>query len=259
MDAKDKLLKAIEEFLGEYARWARRAGGSRSDAVEEFYRELLNRAFGYQLKNMNREKGNYPGIDLADDAAGVAVQVTTTETAEKVRHTLEQFLDAKKGLYSRYTRLIVAVAGDSKGKNSSYTTKSFDFQPRRDIWDIAGLVAQLQALPQEKLEDLVEFLKKRTSHLPVGDPVLQLPTPERRSSVEFLGREEELAWIGEELRRGTKPVIVAGLAASAKRCWWSNSGGAGRVMCISPPSGRAFSAPWRTPWAWRSRCRSARG
>ena len=73
MDAKDKLLKAIEEFLGEYARWARRAGGSRSDAVEEFYRELLNRAFGYQLKNMNREKGNYPGIDLADDAAGVAV------------------------------------------------------------------------------------------------------------------------------------------------------------------------------------------
>ena len=35
MDAKDKLLKAIEEFLGEYARWARRAGGSRSDAVEE--------------------------------------------------------------------------------------------------------------------------------------------------------------------------------------------------------------------------------
>ena len=216
MDAKDKLLKAIEELLGEYARWARRAGGSRSDAVEEFYRELLNRAFGYQLKNMNREKGNYPGIDLADDAAGVAVQVTTTETAEKVRHTLEQFLDAKKGLYSRYTRLIVAVAGDSKGKNSSYTTQGFDFQPRRDIWDIAGLLAQLQALPQEKLEDLEEFLKKRTSHLPVGDPVLQLPTPERRSSVEFLGREEELAWIEEELRRGTKPVIVAGLGGIGK-------------------------------------------
>ena len=26
MDAKDKLLKAIEELLDEYARWARRAG-----------------------------------------------------------------------------------------------------------------------------------------------------------------------------------------------------------------------------------------
>ena len=216
MDTKEKLLNAIEEFLGEYARWARRAGGSRSDAVEEFYRELLNRAFGYQLKNMNRVKGNYPGIDLADDAAGVAVQVTTTETAEKVRHTLKQFLDVEKGLYSRYSRLIVAVAGDSKGKNSSYTTHGFNFQPGKDIWDIAGLLAELQSLPQEKLEEVGEFLKKRTSHLPVGDPVLQLPTPERRSSVEFLGREEELAWIEEELRRGTKPVIVAGLGGIGK-------------------------------------------
>ena len=216
MDAKEKVLRAIEEALDEYARWARRAGGSRSDAVEEFYRELLNRAFGYELKNMNRVKGNYPGIDLADEDAGVAVQVTTTETAEKVKKTLKQFLDDEKGLYRQYPRLIVAVAGDSKGKSGRYDTRGFDFQPGRDIWDIARLVRELYSLPQEKLEEIEAFLRKRTSRLPKENPVLQLPTPEWRSSVEFLGREAELAWIEEELRSGTKPVVIAGLGGIGK-------------------------------------------
>ena len=214
-DIKADLLKAIEEFLGEYARWARRAGGSRSDAVEEFYRELLNRAFGYQLKNMNRVKGNYPGIDLADDAAGVAVQVTTTETAEKVRQTLKQFLDVEKGLYSRYSRLIVAVAGDSKGKNSSYTTKGFDFQPGRDIWDIAGLLAQLQNLPQEKLQDIKAFLRRRIPAPTRGERKLNLPLRTSMDQESFIGRKKELDAIDEKLGK-VQVVVLSGLGGMGK-------------------------------------------
>ena len=216
MDVKEKLLGSIEVFLADYAGWIRRAKGSRSDAAEEFYRELLNLAFGYHLKNMNREKGNYPGIDLADDAAGIAVQVTSTETAQKVRDTLKEFLDKKYGLFGRYSRLIILVAGDAKSKTGIYETHGFDFKPRRDIWDTAGLLAELQPLPQEKLEEVEAFLRKRTSRLPKGNPVLQLPAPEWRTSVEFLGRKEELAWIEAELCSGTKPVVIAGLGGIGK-------------------------------------------
>ena len=71
-------------------------------------------------------------------------------------------------------------------------------------------------MPQEKLEEIEEFLRKRTSRLPKDNPVLQLPTPEWRSSVEFLGREAELAWIEEELHSGTRPVVIAGLGGIGK-------------------------------------------
>src|SRR5262249_41285205 len=53
---------------------------------------ILKEVYNYsQLRNLNEETGNYPGIDLADDDAGVAIQVTSTRSLEKVKHTLEQF------------------------------------------------------------------------------------------------------------------------------------------------------------------------
>ena len=55
------------------------------------------------LKNVNDDKKNYPGIDLADDSKKVAFQVTATKTSKKVNDTLQLFF--KYGLDARYDKL----------------------------------------------------------------------------------------------------------------------------------------------------------
>src|SRR5579883_1731137 len=44
-----------------------------------------------KLRNLNyTDERNYPGIDLADDEARIAFQITSTADNSKVKHTLEQ-------------------------------------------------------------------------------------------------------------------------------------------------------------------------
>lgn len=42
---------------------------------EGFVMNLLNIIFDWDLKDLNKEKMNYPGIDLGDSSKGVAVQL----------------------------------------------------------------------------------------------------------------------------------------------------------------------------------------
>jgi hypothetical protein len=76
---------------------------------EELVRGVLREIYGWRnLRNLNfAGRKNFPGIDLADDDAGVAIQVTATPGLGKVKRTLESFL--KHGLDAHYRRLVVYV------------------------------------------------------------------------------------------------------------------------------------------------------
>ncbi|MEJ8814265.1 SMEK domain-containing protein [Variovorax ureilyticus] len=75
-----------------------------------------------QLRNLNStERANFPGIDLADDVAGVAVQVTATPTLDKIKSTIETFL--AHGLDKKYRRVVVYVLGR---KQASYSQDAID-------------------------------------------------------------------------------------------------------------------------------------
>jgi hypothetical protein len=71
---------------------------------------ILKEVYGYQsLKNLNDFNGinNYPAIDLGDETAKVAIQVTATPDSEKIKHTLEKFLE--HGLHHIYERVQIYV------------------------------------------------------------------------------------------------------------------------------------------------------
>lgn len=55
---------------------------------------LFVEIFGYKnLKNLNdTAQANYPGIDLGDETARVAVQVTSSSDNEKIKDTLQKFI-----------------------------------------------------------------------------------------------------------------------------------------------------------------------
>ena len=211
MDAREKLLLSIEERLTVYANWVNQGGGIRSDGAEYLYCDLLNTAFGYALGNMNRIRDNFPAIDLGDEDERLAVQVTSTGDAAKVRKTLERFYAHK--LDKDYDRLVVLIAGKAECRPSQFNHPGLELE----VWGTAELVKELRGrLTMKSLREVEAFLLERVDAPKVREPVLHLPVPERRNPVGFLGRKTELAWIADELKKGTKPVVIAGLGGVGK-------------------------------------------
>ena len=116
---------------------------------------LFSEIYGYErLRNLNTtERSNYPAIDLADDEARVAFQITSRADLEKVKDTLRKFTDHE--LYQKYDRLFIFVLTE---KQQTYSTASckkivqgrFDFDPHRDIEDYRDLLRRLEDLQIEK-------------------------------------------------------------------------------------------------------------
>ena len=127
--------------------------------------------YGYEnLENLNyTEKRNYPGIDLADRTARIAIQVTSTTNSTKIKETLQQFVKHK--LYKSFDRLMIYILTE---KQKSYSGSGyneiiqgrFTFDKDEDILDYQELlrhVANLQLDQAQRVERLLEqnFGEKR--------------------------------------------------------------------------------------------------
>ena len=143
---------------------------------EALFLGLLNALYGWHLKDMNAKKQNYPAIDLADDDARVAVQVTATASLDKVKDTISAFL--KHEMQRRYSRLIIFVI---TGRQNSYQQQSIDsiigsrmaFDAREDIMDCETLaVTASKAKPYRvhlALSHLTTYLRVPASDLTIED------------------------------------------------------------------------------------------
>jgi hypothetical protein len=133
---------------------------------------LLRELCGWSdLRNLNREQANFPGIDLADDTRRVAVQVTATADIGKVKHTLEQFV--RHDLHQRYDSLIVYVL---TAKQGSYSQAAVDgacegkceFSVSKDIWDYKDLCTRAADAEPHKLQAALNHLKAYLRGIPIG-------------------------------------------------------------------------------------------
>ncbi|MBD2232596.1 NB-ARC domain-containing protein [Phormidium tenue] len=133
-------------------------------ASETILIPLLNEIYGWNLENLNyaENDNNKPGIDLADKAAKICIQVTATTTSDKVKHTLEQFIKHKQFL--EYDRLIIFFL---KEKNQSYPVKTiqkiiqerFEFEIGRDILDYRNLLKEIASFQIERVTKIREILE----------------------------------------------------------------------------------------------------
>ena len=128
-------------------------------AAENFFRDFLNLAFGFQLKNINIVQKNAQAIDLGDAGARIAIQVTSSTGLTKVKHTHSGF--EKGGLHTTYDRLIVLMIGEKTAFRQATLGEADGFQIslRDDVWGISELLRQLEDLPLEKLVDCEKYLK----------------------------------------------------------------------------------------------------
>lgn len=69
--------------------------------AEDFYRELFNAIYGYNLINANVLEQNASSIDLIDNKNKVIIQVTCTVSKTKIEKTLSKAILKEK--YADYT------------------------------------------------------------------------------------------------------------------------------------------------------------
>ena len=187
---------------------------TRNVVAETILAGLLNRIHGWNLINANRIRANYPAVDLVDPEKRVAVQVSSTCDLGKVDHTLEEF--TKNHLEKEYDRLYVLLISTA---NSTETMQKRTipgiFSGKESIWNMPKLTGQLMDLDIGVLEDIQRYL---TLELGRFDPLgryLHLPAPGSLGDG-FLGRQEELESIRQQLNLGIKPVVLRGLGGMGK-------------------------------------------
>ena len=221
IDNREVLLDELKDILAVYAKRVEMEEGKLSDASESFYCGLLNAMMGGNLKNMNREKPNFPAIDLGDDApvaldgkaVRLAVQITSTGTRQKVRHTLGEFFS--NNLHDRFDRLIVLVTGKTETfKEEPKLSVDFDFQSGRDVWSEKKLLDRIRDLSDDRFEAVADYVHKRLT-MPESRQRLNLPLQSGMAAKNFVGREEELRELAQRFEKD--PIVVlSGLGGMGK-------------------------------------------
>lgn len=117
------------------------------------------------LRNVNQEALNSPYIDLADDKARLAIQVTTERSAAKITETLTAFI--KNGYEKRYKKLIFFVltgeklryTDSSKAKWKKACGRKLRFDPPTDILNTPGLFPLIKGLQASEILAVHEILE----------------------------------------------------------------------------------------------------
>ena len=143
--------------------------------AETFYAGFLNVVYGFRLKNGNHTEKNIPSIDLyeecrRDDGQRVAVQVTSNNSAKKVKKTLESFCtyDYQKD----YTRLIILMITEKKNYRSAFSFPAdigILFDQNRDILDVYDLLKDIEQIDDTyRLRNIYDYLVKELPSWIIG-------------------------------------------------------------------------------------------
>ncbi|WP_096387252.1 SMEK domain-containing protein [Hafnia sp. CBA7124] len=132
--------------------------------LEDFYKDILNITLDLNLKNLNQERMNSPGLDLGDKAKEIAFQITGDKTSAKVNETL-----GKASSYTTsYKKIRILTLQNKQG---SYTidaelSKPFEFT-ENDIWDVNDVLNKVMHLELDKLQRLSELISKEVARVTI--------------------------------------------------------------------------------------------
>jgi hypothetical protein len=127
---------------------------------ENFYRDLLNLAFGWNLININIIDANAAAIDLGDEVNKFAIQVTSTSALAKTRHTVNKFIERR--LYEKYDRLVILnITAKTTHSVPTLGDDTYQMNTKDDIWDIGDLAIMINNLGLSEIQVISNFLDKQ--------------------------------------------------------------------------------------------------
>ena len=211
----DKIGKELGAFQASVQNAIKNNLPSYNVVAENVLAGLLNHIHGWNLVNANAITRNSAGVDLIDPVNRISVQVTSTNTLQKLDHTLKQFED--KNLSAKYNRLIhLIITSDNPTDAMKARTRGNWFSGANDLWNMPELLAQIQTLDIAKLEAIADYLNQEVAAFDqyVSESHLYLP-PTTALGDAFVGRETELQSISDQIF-SRKPLFLSGLGGMGK-------------------------------------------
>ena len=140
---------------------------------EDVFCGVFKGLYGFEnLRNLNEdERQNYPGIDLADDEAAVAIQVTSDKTLEKIKDSLKTII--KHQLHEKYDSIIFYILTRKQRSYSSSSVeeicgKKLTFDVSSDILDFTDLATRAATAEPQALKRAVDILRAYMRGCDVG-------------------------------------------------------------------------------------------
>lgn len=124
---------------------------------EVFVCGLLNRTFGWELRDVNTSQRNYPCIDLLAEKAKLGVQVSTTNTSEKVNDALRCLQRQPAPLPITVLKLFTLVP-----KQRKYTVRvicpGVRFKPQDDVLDFHTVIKHVDRSTIDRVEAVHDYV-----------------------------------------------------------------------------------------------------
>ena len=126
---------------------------------ENFYAYFLNKLYDWDLKNLNPFKQNIEAIDLIDHKNKYIIQVSATNTKQKVESALKKAIIKT---YSTYTFKLVLISKDAKDlmKDTFNNPYGISFDSNADIVDNKSIMDFILSLGIIKQKEIYELIQK---------------------------------------------------------------------------------------------------
>ena len=125
---------------------------------ESFCCDLLNKSFELNLENTNLFKKNQKAIDLVDKKSGIAIQITSEKSLNKIKETFKQYVD--DGLDQIYPNLYIITLVKYNPSISEYTYKGNAFDVKNKVLDYRDYINILSnKYDNKKFMQIIEFLE----------------------------------------------------------------------------------------------------
>lgn len=126
---------------------------------ENFYLHLFNLLYGYKLENLNQTLQNVEAVDLIDRTNKIVIQVSSTNTKQKIELALEKDIIKE---YSNYNFKFISIAKDASSlrKNTFINPHSISFNPSEDIYDITSILNEILIENIDRQKEIYQFIKK---------------------------------------------------------------------------------------------------
>ena len=217
MDLLNQITRQLSVLATEIALENRSNRMTLNSDAEDIYCGFVNRLCGWELSNLNEEAQNFPGIDLADRKRGIAVQITTSATGEKLKHTLKVFF--KNNQDKQFKRLILLITTDRPAPTGGVKLeRPFDFRPERDIWNLEVMKRKVEAIEDaEHLQTLADYQDSQLGLVPGARKPEHLLPAIPAACEGFLegSRDRELEILEAAVHSG-RPVFLWGLGGMGK-------------------------------------------
>jgi hypothetical protein len=183
--------------------------------AEDVLIPVFKEVYGYRnLKNLNHDKNNYPAIDLGDETAKIAIQVTATSDSGKIQETLKGFI--KNEHYLTYERVQIYILTEKEGYNRSeksfqeITQGKIQFDIDQDILDYRDLLKKISTFQVEQLQSICAILETNFGELTKSNSPTGIPSNLPRSGVvKFVGRDQKLQDLHAQLQQNDRIAITA--------------------------------------------------